>query len=207
MADAGGGVLEGLGHEADASHAGEKEDAVAEIFPLHEEIDGEDDDDTEGSDGLEEFHDEFGGGVERASVGIDDSDGLGFCEFLLLARRGGSGAGCEVSADALECGDGAFQERFERRVDGGNFALDAGPVLGQVSRDVEKLAGDDVADCGEDDEGEDAGDGDCGDARDAAALKAADGRGEQKCEGEGKGEGDDEFAREVKDEDGYCEHK
>ena len=68
MADAGGGVLQGLGHEADAAYAGEEEDAMTEVFALHQEVDGEDDDDTEGSDGAEEAHEEFGGGFELCAV-------------------------------------------------------------------------------------------------------------------------------------------
>ena len=83
LADAGGGFLEGLGHEADATHAGEKEDAVAEILALHEEVDGEDDDDSEDSDGAEEAHEEFGGGLELGTVGVDDADGLNLGGGLL----------------------------------------------------------------------------------------------------------------------------
>ena len=44
LADAGGGILQGLGHDADAAHAGEEEDAMTQVLALHEEIDGEDDD-------------------------------------------------------------------------------------------------------------------------------------------------------------------
>ena len=51
LADAGGGLLKGLGHQVDAAHAGEQEDAVAKVFALHEQVDSEDDDDTDGSDG------------------------------------------------------------------------------------------------------------------------------------------------------------
>ena len=78
LTDASGGVLEGLGHETDAAHAGEQEDAVAEILALHEEVDGEDDDDADDSDGVEKAHEEFGGGLDLGAVGVDDADGLGF---------------------------------------------------------------------------------------------------------------------------------
>ena len=60
----------------DAAHAGEEEDAVTEVLALHQQIDGEDDDDAEGSDGAEEAHEEFGGGLELGAVGVDDADGL-----------------------------------------------------------------------------------------------------------------------------------
>ena len=40
-------------------HAGEQEDAVAELLALHEEINREDDDDADCSDGAEEAHEEF----------------------------------------------------------------------------------------------------------------------------------------------------
>ncbi len=123
LADAGGGILEGLGHEADAAHAGEQEDAVTEVLALHEEIDGEDDDDTEGSDGPEEAHEEFGGGLELGAVGIDDADGLGFGDGWF---GGGDFVGCggEVSADVLDGGEGVFEGLFGGRVDGGYFFLD-----------------------------------------------------------------------------------
>ena len=92
-------------------------------------------------------------------------------------------------------------------MNGGYFLLDAGAVFGEVTSDVEELAGDDVADSAEDREGEDAGDGDCDDAWDASDFEAADGGGEQKGECEGEGERDDEFAREVEDENGDREHQ
>ena len=49
---------------------------MAEVFALHEEVDGEDDDDTEGSDRPEEAHKEFGGGLKLGATGVDDADGL-----------------------------------------------------------------------------------------------------------------------------------
>ena len=70
MADAGGCILQGLGHDADAAHTGEEQDAVTEVLALHQEVNGEDDDDAEGSDGAEETHQEFGGGL-RVGCGRD----------------------------------------------------------------------------------------------------------------------------------------
>ena len=120
MADAGGGVLQGLGHEADAAHAGEEEDAVAKVLALHEEIDGEDDDDAEGSDGAKEAHEEFGGGLELGAVGIDDADGLGLgggCAGLAVRRCRCS----EVSADVPTAAEGFFEGLLGGGVDGGHF--------------------------------------------------------------------------------------
>ena len=82
LADAGGGILERARHQTDAAHAGEEEDAMTEVFALHEEVDGEDDDDAEGSDGPEKAHEEFGGGLELGAVGVDDADGLGLRDRL-----------------------------------------------------------------------------------------------------------------------------
>ncbi len=124
LTDAGGGLLQGLGHEADASHAGEKEDAVAEVLALHEEVDGEDDDDADGSDGAEEAHEKLGGGLELAAVGIDDANGLDLCGGLLECLRlcGCESAGGEVAADVFEGGEGLFEGLLGGRVDGGHLA-------------------------------------------------------------------------------------
>jgi hypothetical protein len=78
LTDAGGRILQGLVHEPDAAHAGEQEDATAKVFALHEEIDGDDDDNPEGSDGANEAHEEFGGVLKLAAIGVDDANGLGF---------------------------------------------------------------------------------------------------------------------------------
>ena len=207
LADAGGGILEGLGHEADAAHAGEEEDAMAEILALHQEIDGEDDDDAEGSDGAEEAHEEFGAVLELGAVGIDDADGLGLgagCWRPGLAVAALVARSPLMSSTAVE---GLFEGLLRGGMDRGDFLLDAEPVGGKVAGDVEELAGDDVSDSADDGEGEDAGDGDGDDARDAAGLEAADGRGEEKGEGEGEGEGDEKLAGEVEDEDGDREHE
>ena len=178
LADAGGGFLQGLGHEADAAHAGEEEDAVAKVLALHEEVDGEDDDDAEGSDGAEEAHEEFGGGLELAAVGVDDADGLDLGGGLLGVRVRGAGAGGEVAADVFDGDDGFFEGLLGGRVDGGHLLLDFEAVGGEVAGDVEELAGDDVADSADDDEGEDAGERDGEDAGDAAVFEAADGGGQ-----------------------------
>lgn len=77
MADAGCGILECLRHDADSAHAGEEKDAVTKVLALHEEVDGEDDDDAEGSDGAKEPHEELSGGFELGAFGIDDADRLG----------------------------------------------------------------------------------------------------------------------------------
>ena len=82
LADAGCGILQGLGHESDAADAGEEEDAMAEVLALHQEIDGEDDDDAEGPDGAEEAHKELGGGLELGAIGVHDAHGLGLREWL-----------------------------------------------------------------------------------------------------------------------------
>ena len=206
LADAGGCVLQGLGHDADAAHSGEEEDAVTEIFALHQEVDGEDDDDAQGSDGAEETGEEFGGGLELRAVGIDDADGLDLRGGLLGAGCGGTGA-CEVTADVVDGFDGVFKGLSRGGVDGGEFFLDAEAVIGEAAGDVEELAGDDVSNPAEDGKGEDAGDGDGDDAREAAGLEAADGGGQQKGEGEGEGEGDEKLAGEVQDQDGDREHE
>ena len=119
MADAGGGILEGLGHDADAAHAGEKEDAVAEVLALHQEVNGEDDDDAEGSDGPEEGHQGLGGGLELGSVGVDDADGLGLGGWLLGVFSRGTGAGGEIFQDVPDRGTGFLKGLLGGGVNGG----------------------------------------------------------------------------------------
>jgi len=172
LADAGGGFLKGLGHEVDASHAGEQEDAVTELLALHEEVDGEDDDDADGSDGAEEAHEEFGGGLELGAVGVDDADGLDL-RWGLLERGGRSGCG-DVAADALDGGEGLLEGLFGGGVDGGHLALDIEAVGREGAGDVEKLAGDNVADAKDAEEGHDTDQCDGEDAGDTSAFEAAD---------------------------------
>jgi hypothetical protein len=207
LADAGGGILKCLGHQADAAHTGEEEDAVAEVLALHQKIDGEDDDDAEGSDGPEETHENFGGGLELSAVGIDDANGLDLGGELLGAGRGGVGVPGKVAADASDGFQGIFEGLYGLRMDGADFLLDAGSVFGQAAGDVKELAGNDVSDSAEDDEGDDAGDCDCEHTRDAAGFEAADCGGQQKGQGESEGEGDEKLAREEQDEDGDGEHE
>ena len=175
LADAGGCILQGLGHDADAAHSGEQQDAVTELLTLHQQVDGEDDDDAEGSDGAEETHEEFCGVLELSAVGIDDPDGLDLRRGLLGS---GGGAFCKVSADVVDRFDGVFKGLLRGGVDGGEFLLDVEPVIGEAAGNVEELAGDDVSDSADDGEGEDACDGDGKHARDAAGFKAADGGGQ-----------------------------
>jgi hypothetical protein len=207
LADAGGGILQGLGHQADAAHAGEEEDAVAEVLALHQQINGEDDDDAEGSNGPEETHEDFGGGLELGALGIDDADGLDLGGGLLGVGRGGVGVAGKVAADASDGLPGVFEGLYGLGMDGADFLLDAGPVFGKAAGDVEELTGDDVSDSTEDREGENAGDCDCEHARDAAGFEAADGGCQQKGQGEGEGEGDEKLAGEEQDEDGNGEHE
>ena len=121
LADAVGGILDGLGHEADATHAGEEEDAMAELLALHEEVDGEDDDDAADSDGAEEAHEKFCGGLELGAVGIDEADGLGF--GVGSPGFGGCVAGGvgEVVGDALDGDDCVGDGFLGREMDGGYF--------------------------------------------------------------------------------------
>jgi len=179
---------------------------VTEVLALHEEIDSEDDDDAEGPDGAEETHQEFGGGLELSAVRVDDADGLDLRGGLLGSGCSGAGA-CKVSADVIDCFHGIFNGLSRGGVDGGEFLLDAEPVIGEAAGDVEELTGDDVSDSGEEGEGEDAGDCDSEDARNAAGLQTADRGGQQKGEREGEGEGDEKLAGKVQDQDGDREHE
>jgi hypothetical protein len=180
---------------------------MTEIFALHQQIDGEDDDDAEGSDGAEVTHENFGSGLELSAVGVDDADWLDGGRGLWGVGRLGVAAFENVSADVFDSRGGAFKGLDRGGMDGGDFILDVGPILGKAAGDVEELAGDDVSDCADDGEGEDACNCDCEDARDAAGLKAADGGGQQKREREGEGEGDEKLAGEVQDQDGDREHE
>ena len=105
---------EGLGHDADAAHAGEQEDAVAQLLALHEEVDGEDDDDADGADGAEEAHEELGGRLELGAAGVDDADGLDLRGRLLGGGSGGGRRFGEVSADVVEGVDGLLEGLFQR---------------------------------------------------------------------------------------------
>jgi hypothetical protein len=192
-----------LRHDADAAHASEEKDAVTEILALHEEVDGEDDDDTEGSDGAKEPHEEFGGGFELSAVGIDDADRLWLRRGLCVSR----GSGCEVAADAFDGGEGFLQGLLGRRVNGGHLLLDVETVGGETAGYIEKLAGDDVSNGADDGEGEYASNGDGEDPWNAAGFQTTDGRGEQKREREGEGEGDEQLAGKVEDEYGDGEHE
>jgi hypothetical protein len=109
LADAGGSILQCLSHDADATDAGEEEDAVSEVLALHKEIDGEDDDYTEGPDGAEKAHEKFSGGLKLSAIGVDDTDGLGARVRLLRVRSCFACAGGEVPADVLDGGEGGFK--------------------------------------------------------------------------------------------------
>jgi len=178
LADAGCGILQSLGHESDAADAGEKEDAVAEVLALQQEIDGENDDDAEGPDGAEEAHKELGGGLELGAIGVHDAHGLGLRQWILDAWSRVAGAGSEIRADVLNRGESLFEGLPGGRVDGSYFLLDAETISGKIAGDVEELAGDDVSDSADDGEGEHAGDDNGEYARDVPVLKAADGRGQ-----------------------------
>jgi hypothetical protein len=171
---------------------------VTKILALHEEVNGEDDDDADDSDGAEEAHKEFGGGLELGAIGIDDADGLDFA-WAGLRRGCGGGAG-EVAADVLDSGDGVGEGFFGGEVDGGYLVLDVEAVGGEVASYVEKLTGDGVSDAADDCEGQDADNSHGNDAREMSGFKAADGGSEEEGEGESEGEGNDEIAGEVEDE-------
>src|ERR1700722_7087486 len=109
LADAGCGILQGLGHEPYVPHAGEDEDAMAEVLALHQEIDGKDDDNAECPDGAQEAHDKFGGGAELGAFGIHDANGLSLREWLLGAGYVVARAGRHISADVLDGGESLFQ--------------------------------------------------------------------------------------------------
>ncbi len=180
LADAGGGFLKSLRHETDAAHAGEEEDAVAQVFALHQEIDGEDDDDAYGSYRTEEAHEEVGGGLELASVGVDDANGLDLSGRLLIICSGCrcERTGDEVVADVFEGNDGLFEGLLGRRVDSGHLLLDFEAVVGKRAGDVEELARDDVAYSTDAEEGEDADERDGEDAGDSPGFEAGDGGGQ-----------------------------
>ena len=91
---------------------------MAEVLAFHQEIDGEDDDDAEGSDGPEEAHEEFGGGLELGSIGVDDADGLDLREWLLglgaalpaLVARSPLMSSTAVKAFSRDCSAGEWTE-------------------------------------------------------------------------------------------------
>jgi len=204
LADAGRSLLQGLGHKVDAAHTGEEEDAVAQILALHQEVDGEDDDDADGSDGAQKAHQQLGGGLQLGAVGVDDADRLNLQGSL---REGCGSGGGDVAADVFDRSEGFFKRLLSRGVDGGHPVLDVEAVGGKRARYVEKLAGDNIADAENAEEGKDADGCDGEDTRDAAGFEAGDCGGKQERQGECKGKRDEEFAREVKNEDDDGEHE
>jgi len=135
LADAGSGILERARHETDAAHAGEEEDAIAEVLALHEEVDGEDDDDTEGSNGPKEAHDEIGGGLQLSTVGVDDADGLHLCGGFLAWGRGAA-TGEEILEDFFDSGEGFLKGLLGGGVDRSDFTLNVETIGGKVACDV-----------------------------------------------------------------------
>ena len=95
---------------------------MTEILALHQEVDGEDDDDAEGSDGAEEAHEELGGGLELGAAGVDDADGLDLRGWLLGGRSVAGRAVGEVSADVVDGVDGVFEGLLGGGVDGGELS-------------------------------------------------------------------------------------
>ena len=199
MADASGGILEGLGHEADAAHAGEQEDAVTELLALHQEIDGKDDNDAADADGAQEAHQEFSRGLELGAMGIDDADGCGLGDGWF---GGGDFVGCggEVSADVLDGGEGVFEGFFGGQVNGSYFFLNVEAVVGEIAGDVQELAGDYVPDGRQHGEDENADDPYGDDSRNASGFEASDGRSKKKCQGKGEGKRNEEIPREVENQ-------
>ncbi len=102
---------------------------MAEVLALHQEIDGENDDDAEGPDGVQEAHEELEG-LELGASGVHDANGLGLRERL-------PGAGGEIPADVLDCGESLFQRLLGWRVDRGYLFLDAETVGWKFAGDVE----------------------------------------------------------------------
>ena len=69
-ADAACRILQGLVHEPDPANAGQKEDATAEVLALHQEIDGENNDHPEGTNGAQKVHQELDGRLQAGSANI-----------------------------------------------------------------------------------------------------------------------------------------
>ena len=76
-----------------------------------------DDDDAKDSDGSKKTHEEFGGGLELGSIGIDDADGLDLRGCLRGVWGGAAGACGDVSADFLDGGECFFKRLRGGRVD------------------------------------------------------------------------------------------
>jgi hypothetical protein len=199
LADAGCGILQGLGHQPDAAHAREEEDAMAQVLALHQEIDGENDHDAEGPDGVQEAQKELEG-LELGASGVHDANGLGLREWL-------PGAGSEIPADVLDCGESLFQRLLGWRVDRGYLFLDAETVGGKFAGDVEELVSDDVPHSADDGEGQYSGDCNGEYAREASGLKAADRRDQQESQRNREGEGDKKVAGKKEREGDDREHQ
>jgi hypothetical protein len=92
-------------------------------------------------------------------------------------------------------------------MNGGHLLLDVEAISRKAAGDIEELAGDDVADAGDDDEGDDSGDGDSEYARNAPGLETAHGGSQQKGERERERERDEQLAGEEEDQDGNDERE
>ena len=104
--------------EPDAAHAGEEEDAMAEVLAFHQEIDGENDDDAESPYRAQKAHEELDGGLELVAIGVHDANGLGLREWLLdarialpaLAARSPLMSSTAVNAFSRDCSAGEWTE-------------------------------------------------------------------------------------------------
>jgi hypothetical protein len=180
---------------------------MTEILALHEEINGEDNDDAEGPDGAEEAHEKFCGGLELRVVLVDDADWLRL-DGRLVSRDGrGGGSDGEVSTDVVDGGECFLERLFGWRVDRGYLLLNAKAIGGKVAGDIEELTDNDVSNPADESEGDDAGEGDGDDTGNAADFKPGNCRSQQKSQGEGEGEGDEKIAGKVEDKDRDGEHE
>ena len=87
--DASAGIAHGLGHEGEVAVAGETDEAVAEVFALEEDEEGEDDGEERGGEGLEdaaELIEAAGGATDFAD--LEGVFGRG-ADGLLIGLAGG----------------------------------------------------------------------------------------------------------------------
>ena len=130
-ADAGGGVVDGLGHDVQAAMAAEGNQAIAKIFAADQHEKSEDDDDAESADDAENALER----IERQRGRFDDFDLHG----TLAGRSGGrvsSGGGAtgggrsEILADFVHSVGGVVEGGALGQMEGFEFGVDVGAIVG-----------------------------------------------------------------------------
>ena len=132
--DAAAGIAHGLGQEGKVAVAREADDAVAEVFALEEDEEGEDDGQQRSSEGLDdaaELIEASGGAADFADLdGMIGASADGFAVGQAVGGKGGGIGDAKFVADVFNLAFGAAVGGVAGAVEGLHFCRDVVAVGG-----------------------------------------------------------------------------